>query len=195
MTTPSLPPPSTLPTLSDEALKSTLDLLFEPSPNLHAHVLPLFRLTRPTSYDDLISTVRVELQSLASASAKGGEDENMDLLYSILGSHPRLGEKKEEVVLSGLSSAEQRHLNQEENDAEAEELARLNREYEARFPGLRFVTWVRGRPRGEVMEEMRRRIARGDVREEERDNINVSFAFASWWYYGILFVGGRMMLY
>jgi hypothetical protein len=74
--------------------------------------------------------------------------------------------------LSGFSREEQRHLSEED-----EELARLNREYEERFPGLRYVVWVNGRGRGEVMGDMRRRIGRGDLREEEREGIGVSFCF------------------
>jgi 2-oxo-4-hydroxy-4-carboxy--5-ureidoimidazoline (OHCU) decarboxylase len=61
---------------------------------------------------------------------------------------------------------------------EVEELARLNREYEERFPGLRYVLWVNGRPRGEVLRDMRERIERGDVRAEERAVIEVSLFFS-----------------
>ncbi|KAK4237620.1 Oxo-4-hydroxy-4-carboxy-5-ureidoimidazoline decarboxylase [Achaetomium macrosporum] len=187
MTTPSLPPITILPTLPDEALTSTIDLLFEPSPDLHALALPTLRGHPYASYDDLISAVRVQLLDLAAAASdvvvgntEGGakkrkQQQQQLLLHSILGSHPRLGEKKKEG-LSGLSSAEQKHLNtstsnNSDGEEEEEELARLNREYEARFPGLRFVTWVRGRGRTEVIDEMRRRIARGDFAEEERENI------------------------
>jgi len=48
------------------------------------------------------------------------------------------------------------------------ELARLNEAYEAKFPGLRFVVFVNGRGRGEIMTIMRERIERGDW-EAERD--------------------------
>jgi 2-oxo-4-hydroxy-4-carboxy--5-ureidoimidazoline (OHCU) decarboxylase len=54
-------------------------------------------------------------------------------------------------------------------------LGELNAEYEARFPGLRYVVWVNGRGREEVMADMRRRIERGDLREEEREGIRVGF--------------------
>ncbi|KAK3301783.1 Oxo-4-hydroxy-4-carboxy-5-ureidoimidazoline decarboxylase [Chaetomium strumarium] len=192
MTTPSLPPITTLPTLPDSALTSTLDLLFEPSPALHALALPTLRARPYPSYNDLIMALSVQLMDLASSSAAAasaagadtegegeggeGEKEKRRLLHSILGSHPRLGEKKE--VLSGLSSAEQRHLNQE-SDPEGEVLARLNREYEAKYPGLRFVTWVRGRGREEVMDEMRRRIGRRDFAGEERESIKAMCQIAA----------------
>ncbi len=95
-------------------------------------------------------------------------------MHNILGSHPRLGEPKKES-LSAQSREEQRKLQEGGGDnAEREELARLNREYEERFPGLRYVVFVNGRGRPEIMEDMRRRIVRGDKGEEEREAIRVS---------------------
>ena len=41
-------------------------------------------------------------------------------------------------------------------------MRRLNEEYEQRFPGLRYVVFVDGRSREEVMRDMRGRIERGD---------------------------------
>ncbi|KAL2127726.1 hypothetical protein VTI74DRAFT_10255 [Chaetomium olivicolor] len=165
--TPFLPAITSLPTLSDAAVTATLDLLFEPSADLHALALPTIRTLSFASYDDLISTLRTQLLDIAAAI--GDDSEAKRRLHSILGSHPRLGEKKREQ-LSGFSREEQRHLQQQEEE-HAEELARLNREYEERFPGLRYVVWVNGRPRADVMADMRRRIERGDLKEEEREGI------------------------
>ncbi len=186
-TTIALPAISTLPTLPDSNLTATLDLLFEPSPALHALALPTLRAAAPPfpSYPALIAALREQLLALASPSsagsstseAKGKEVEggkDKETLYAILGSHPRLGERRKEVVLSGFSSAEQRHL-QQQDEREREELARLNAEYEATFPGLRYVVWVNGRAMGEVVADMRRRMARADVEEEEREVIEVRF--------------------
>lgn len=75
-------------------------------------------------------------------------------------SHPRLGEKKVESV-SVLSRGEQEGL--KEQEGESEQLAALNKEYEGRFPGLRYVVFVNGRSRPVIMEDMRRRIQRGDI--------------------------------
>lgn len=174
--TPFLPAIASLPTLSAAALTATLDLLFEPSPDLHALALPTVRTLSFASYPDLIDTLRAQLLDIADAVAgdNAEDEEGRRRLYGILGSHPRLGEKRKEVVLSGFSAAEQRHLREQGKEEEERELARLNREYEERFPGLRYVVWVNGRGRGEVMADMRRRIARGDVREEEREGIRVS---------------------
>src|SRR5690606_9558018 len=85
----------------------------------------------------------------------------------ILGSHPRLGEKK---LDSAQSAAEQAQLR-----TAAEQLAALNAEYEAQFPGLRYVVFVDGREKSVIMTDMRRRIARGDIRLEEREGIQVSY--------------------
>ncbi|EGO57317.1 hypothetical protein NEUTE1DRAFT_121777 [Neurospora tetrasperma FGSC 2508] len=181
--TPFLPAITSLPTLPDAALISTLDLLFEPSPDLHALALPTLRTISFSSYDDLISTLRDELLAIADAVALAAADpsvpqiekENIQRpLHAILGSHPRLGEPKKEK-LSAQSQKEQAHLNsggkQGEEEVVKEELRRLNKEYEDKFPGLRYVVWVNGRGRVEVMGDMKRRIARGDLRAEEREGI------------------------
>ncbi|KAL2139120.1 hypothetical protein VTI28DRAFT_5729 [Corynascus sepedonium] len=169
--TPFLPAITSLPTLSEPALTATLDLLFEPSEDLHALALPTLRALSFASYDDLVATLRAQLLELADAVE--GDPEGRRRLFSVLGSHPRLGEKKKKTTskegakgeegLSEMSAAEQSHL-----AAEDEELARLNHEYEAHFPGLRYVVWVNGRPRGEILEDMRARIGRGDMRAEVR---------------------------
>lgn len=182
--TPFLPSITSLPTLPDAALISTLDLLFEPSPELHALALPTLRTISFSSYPDLISTLRDELLAIANAVAVSAADpsvpqpekENIKRpLHAILGSHPRLGEPKKET-LSAQSKKEQAHLNAAGDSEEVKEQLRgLNKEYEERFPGLRYVVWVNGRPRSEIMADMRRRIERGDLRAEEREGIKVSF--------------------
>ncbi|KAK3954541.1 Oxo-4-hydroxy-4-carboxy-5-ureidoimidazoline decarboxylase [Pseudoneurospora amorphoporcata] len=174
--TPFLPSISSLPTLPDAALISTLDLLFEPSPELRALALPTLRTISFSSYPDLISTLGDELLAIANAVADPSvpETEREDLeqpLHAILGSHPRLGEPKKET-LSAQSKKEQAHLNAAGDSEEVkEQLRALNREYEETFPGLRYVVWVNGRPRAEIMADMRRRIDRGDLRAEEREGI------------------------
>ncbi|KAI0854974.1 Oxo-4-hydroxy-4-carboxy-5-ureidoimidazoline decarboxylase [Xylaria cubensis] len=195
MTTPSLPPISSLPTADEETIKSVLDTLFEPSPEIHALAVPAIQQKRRipanpgltadlsvplhssttipddipfTSYADLIRHVGLLLHQLATPPFSSSSRER---LHSILGSHPRLGAKK---VDSAQSRAEQAQLNMAttgDGVDEAERLAALNREYEARFPGLRYVVFVNGRGRDVIMEDMRRRIDRGDIRSEEREGI------------------------
>ncbi|RBR14392.1 hypothetical protein FVER53590_08994 [Fusarium verticillioides] len=73
-------------------------------------------------------------------------------------SPPRTRAKK---VDSAQSSAEQANL-----QGQGEELAKLNKEYEEKFPGLRYVVFVNGRGRPEIMENMKARISRGDFSKE-----------------------------
>ncbi|KAI8946779.1 Oxo-4-hydroxy-4-carboxy-5-ureidoimidazoline decarboxylase [Xylaria longipes] len=194
MATPSLPPISSLPTADEETIKSVLDTLFEPSPELHALAVPAIRQQRRipanpglavdlpvsipsstticddtpfTSYVALIQHIGLLLHQLVTSSFSPAA---RDKLHCILGSHPRLGAKK---VHSAQSRAEQAQLNTATGDGvdETERLAALNREYEARFPGLRYVVFVNGRGRDVIMDDMRRRIDRGDIRVEEREGI------------------------
>lgn len=127
----SLPPISTLPHASDSELTTVLDLLFEPSAPLTSLTLPVLRSTTFPSYPVLIAAVHTQLRSLAASP----RPEDTATLSAILGSHPRLGEKK---VESAQSRAEQAQLQTGAED-EKEKLAALNQEYEARFPGLRYV--------------------------------------------------------
>ncbi|OTB07904.1 hypothetical protein M426DRAFT_215662 [Hypoxylon sp. CI-4A] len=171
MTSPeTLPPIPSLPTANDETIKSALDLLFEPSEDLHALALPAIRDAPSfSSYTPLIERVGSLMFQLAQSRTS---PDALAKLHRILGSHPRLGEKK---VDSAQSRAEQAHLNASSDSREKEEetakLKALNEEYEARFPGLRYVVFVNGRSRPVVMQNMRERIDRGDIQAEELEAI------------------------
>lgn len=68
-------------------------------------------------------------------------------------------------------------------------LGELNEEYERVFPGLRFVVWVNGRGRGEIMGIMRERIERGDWEGERDGGIEVSnflFSFSFSFFFVLL---------
>ncbi|XXH04499.1 hypothetical protein Hte_010915 [Hypoxylon texense] len=166
-----LPPISSLSVIDDGTLGSVLDALFEPSADLHALAIPGIRgAPNFTSYASLIKNVGDSMSQLAQSSA---DPDARAKLHGILGSHPRLGEKK---VESAQSRAEQAHLNASsggsaEKEEEAAKLKALNEEYEARFPGLRYVVFVNGRSRPAVMQNMRERIDRGDIRAEEQEAI------------------------
>ncbi|KAI0448846.1 Oxo-4-hydroxy-4-carboxy-5-ureidoimidazoline decarboxylase [Xylaria acuta] len=193
-TTPNLPPISSLPTAEEESINSVLDTLFEPSLELRALAVPAIRqkrripanpgltldlpmpipssITIPddtpfTSYTALIQHIGLLLHQLVNSSSSPS---SRDKLHSILGSHPRLGAKK---VDSAQSRAEQAQLNTATGGGidETERLSALNREYEARFPGLRYVTFVNGRHKDAIMEDIQRRIDRGDIRIEESEGI------------------------
>ncbi|KAM0260161.1 hypothetical protein ACHAQJ_002926 [Trichoderma viride] len=153
-----LPPIAALHAYTDLAQTEVLDLLFEPSPAIHATLLPVIRTAVYSSYPDLIDVCQIRLLSLA---AKFSETEPHPVLLSVLGSHPRLGEKN---IESAQSAAEQANLQGESE--EEEELAVLNREYEEAFPGLRYVVFVNGRGRPEIMQDMRTRIERSNYPKE-----------------------------
>lgn len=167
MALPALPAVSSLPTSSADGLAHVLDALFEPSPAIHALLLPVIRSTTFDSYNAMIDSCRAELARLSTDPAEDARRR----LHAILGSHPRLGAKK---VDSAQSTAEQAQLRSGGDDGT--ELAALNADYEVRFPGLRYVVFVNGRGRPEIMANMRARIARGDLRLEEAEAIQVGQA-------------------
>jgi len=92
---------------------------------------------RLAELDDPLGCAR----SLAASLPAGEQKELLD-------AHPALGAAR----LSARSAAEQ-------GSDEAPELAELNRAYEARF-GFRFVVFVNGRPKRELVPLLRRRLAR-----------------------------------
>jgi 2-oxo-4-hydroxy-4-carboxy--5-ureidoimidazoline (OHCU) decarboxylase len=126
-----LPHIETLTSLSAIERAYVLDLLFEPSTPLHTLSLELLGTKQFSSYQELIASVGVQLTDLAESSSTS----DTEWLEKILGSHPRLGEKK---VESEQSKAEQAQLNVG-NEEEKAMLAALNAEYENTFPGLRYV--------------------------------------------------------
>jgi 2-oxo-4-hydroxy-4-carboxy--5-ureidoimidazoline (OHCU) decarboxylase len=127
----SLPAISSLPHAPDDELTHVLDLLFEPSPPLNSLTLPVLRSATFPSYDVLITAVNAQLTALADSDSP----EDVKKLSEILCSHPRLGEKK---VESEQSRKEQAQLQQGGHE-EKEKLGSLNKEYEEKFPGLRYV--------------------------------------------------------
>lgn len=164
-----LPPPSVLSDLPTEEIGHVLALLFEPSPALVALLSSDIKSSNFPSYDTLITHASSRMTALVPEST----DAPSATLDAILGSHPRLGAPKSEH-LSAASRAEQAQLQSASSDEarkQAEALASLNAEYEAKFPGLRYVVFVNGRPRPEVMDDMRARIARGDPLMERMDAI------------------------
>ena len=77
-----------------------------------------------------------------------------------LNAHPAIGARR---GLSKRSAAEQ---GADADPETLDELARLNAEYEERF-GFRFVVFVNGRPKSEILEVLRARI--DNTREQELD--------------------------
>jgi len=87
--------------------------------------------------------------------ASSSEEEKLEALDA----HPAIGAKK----LSARSALEQ---GSDTDPAVLAELSRLNAEYETKF-GFRFVVFVSGRPKSEILEVLRERIGR--TRDEELD--------------------------
>jgi len=169
----SLPSISTLPSLDTEERAQVLDTLFEPCLQLHTLSVSLLRESTFSSYDELIGAVGKQLTALCDSNLES----DSRWLDAILSAHPRLGEKQA-GTLSEHSRKEQAQMNQGGSE-EAARLAEMNAEYEAKFPGLRYVVFVNGRPRPVIMEDMQRRIERGDLELEKRDAIKAMCDIAS----------------
>lgn len=148
-----LPPLSLIVCSSPEPtshLTNALSLLFEPSPPLTSDLVPqlesaLLKSTSPiTTYTQLIETALEIIRSWPD-----------ELKARFIAAHPRIGEVKS---LSALSAKEQGqtggivvHPTPPEVLAR---LAHLNKCYEHRYPGLRYITFVNGRSRAVIAEEM-----------------------------------------
>ena len=115
---------------------SSLSLLFEHS----SHLQSILSNQKPfLSYEDLINQTHQVLLNL-----------NIDEQKEILNSHPRIGAPLQSI--SKLSQAEQ---GREEVDLETtlKRLAFLNDKYESKF-GFRFVVFVNGRLRSDIVKVM-----------------------------------------
>ncbi|EEA26130.1 hypothetical protein TMatcc_005619 [Talaromyces marneffei ATCC 18224] len=174
MAVPTLPSITSLPTLPLSDQLKAIDTLFEPSPELHNLLQPILSNAQTfSSYDSLIDEIYNKLSTLSATN----DPQQKHTLYGILGSHPRLGATSPtaQAGLSELSRREQANINKSTDERaaadQAARLAALNREYEEKYPGLRYVTWVNGRGRDVIMVDMRRRIDRGEFELEVRDNI------------------------
>jgi 2-oxo-4-hydroxy-4-carboxy-5-ureidoimidazoline decarboxylase len=138
--------------LDASAFAGALAPLFEGAPRF------LARLAAARPFADA-----AEMFDVARAVAREmPEDEQVELLAA----HPRLGADPKTV--STLSHAEQGYDDDApEPDAwVAEELTALQEAYEDRF-GFRFVVFVAGRSREELLDVLRERI--GSTRDEELD--------------------------
>ncbi|CAK9437830.1 uncharacterized protein LODBEIA_P22080 [Lodderomyces beijingensis] len=166
-----LPPIEEFQAQTPEQQKQTFDNLFEPCSSL-SWFIQTYVLNRPrtfTTYGDFIELVRSELLDFLEMQEFAKSRTNREvspLVAEIIAAHPRLGVPKT-TSLSEHSSAEQKNLGGG-SDEMRQRLVELNAQYEARFPGLRYVVFVNGRGRDEIMEDMRRRIERGSI-ELERE--------------------------
>jgi 2-oxo-4-hydroxy-4-carboxy--5-ureidoimidazoline (OHCU) decarboxylase len=147
------------------SLAQAFATLFEPSSALFEFLVPSVdaiianpgsRVPRRT-YNALIDLAISELEGWPHGQQA-----------SFLGGHPRIGEIK---GLSALSASEQAaHATPPEVLAR---LLELNEEYERRYPGLRYITFVNGRSRKMIMEEMEEKLGMGEAWEKGGDGKGV----------------------
>lgn len=149
-----LPAVASIPRLSTQERAAILDRLFEPCVPLHTLSVSLLLEKTFSSYEDLITSVGLQLTELAESSSTSDKA----WLESILAAHPRLGQSK---IESTQSRAEQAQLTTD-GDSTNETLSQLNALYEHTFPGLRYIVFVDGRDRSAIMEDMKLRIERKD---------------------------------
>lgn len=126
----------------DAPLATALAILFEPSDVLYAYLVPS---VKNRLQNDKIAS-HGELLSIASQIMSAWSE---DLKAEFIAGHPRIGEVK---GLSALSAQEQ--AAKATPPEVLRRLAHLNACYERRYPGLIYITFVNGRSRAQVMEEM-----------------------------------------
>ncbi|ODN99484.1 hypothetical protein L198_03328 [Cryptococcus wingfieldii CBS 7118] len=123
------------------ALTTLLALLFEPSPSLHSLLVPsvhsqLATSTRLESYNIIIDLCQ-------ATSSRWSWQEKADFISG----HPMIGEV---TGLSKLSGKEQGGGGATPKEV-LDRLAHLNQLYCKVYPGLRYITFVNGRSRAEII--------------------------------------------
>ncbi len=148
--------------LDAEAFAEALSPLFEGAPRFPARLAA----ARPFASEE-------ELFEAARATARAmPEEEQVELLAA----HPRIG--ADPATVSARSYSEQGYEQEAPDDAwVAESLAALNEAYEERF-GFRFVIFVAGRPRRDVLELLERAVT-ADRDEELRRGLDDTILIAA----------------
>jgi len=156
-----IPPLTEIQQGSSNALAVALEILFEHSPVLINTLQPqlsdiLNKNKNSSSSESLPLESYTQLINYAIAQIKTWD---LSAQSQFISGHPRIGENKN---LSKLSAKEQQQQQQGSGGVvviptSPEVLARLshlNACYEIRYPGLRYITFVNGRTRLEIAEEM-----------------------------------------
>jgi len=125
-------------------MAETLAAVFERAPGLATAV----RLGKDETPRSIIAKAREVLEGM-------GERERI----AVLDAHPRIG-----ADLSSLSTLSRREQGEDADTATLRELAELNDAYERKF-GFRFVVFVAGRSKRDIVQVLRVRL--GDTREAE----------------------------
>jgi 2-oxo-4-hydroxy-4-carboxy--5-ureidoimidazoline (OHCU) decarboxylase len=134
---------------AEKALRDVLVTLFEHSDVLARHLLPeLLATQRDNPRADQLS----EIENVLRRSMDIIRSWDPELRAHFVGGHPRIGETKN---LSVLSSKEQSGGTSQPTPPEVlTRLTHLNACYEHVYPGLRYITFVNGRSRAVIAEEM-----------------------------------------
>ncbi|KDQ61557.1 hypothetical protein JAAARDRAFT_190300 [Jaapia argillacea MUCL 33604] len=138
---------------STSHISNALALLFEPSPVLISHLVPQVSSSLLNPSSESITTY-AQLIDLSISIIHSWPH---DLQARFIVAHPRIGEVK---GLSAFSATEQGQSSSNVllvTPTPPEVLARLahlNALYEHRYPGLRYITFVNGRPRAVIADEM-----------------------------------------
>ena len=130
---------------SSNALAAALDILFEHSPVLINTLEPQLRTMLKSSplldsYTQLIDYALAQIMSW-----------DLSAQSQFISGHPRIGENKN---LSNLSAKEQGSGVVPTSPEVLARLSHLNACYEIRYPELRYITFVNGRTRLAIAEEM-----------------------------------------
>ena len=122
-----------------------LAVAFERAPGLAERVAARARVD---DIDAIVAAARAELDRLSEAER-----------IAVLNAHPRIG-----ADAASLSAHSRREQGTEADALTERELAALNEAYELRF-GFRFVVFVNGRSRTELVPVLRARLARTRAQE------------------------------
>lgn len=162
-----LPPVSQLSSLTQSEQDELITHLFEPSSTIFTYLRP-YLSTSYSSYLDFIETSRTAFLKLSKDKTRDEliQDERIS---EIIACHPRLGVPKT-VKLSEHSANEQKSL--QSDDSTIQKFITLNENYEKVYPGLRFVLFVNGRPRDQVVKIFEERIERKDYKAEVDEALN-----------------------
>ena len=144
---------------ASKQLSDALSLLFEPSDTLSKIIVPaLFDRIRTTSDEnDLPGNYSILVDAAVEVVSSLPDDEKA----SFIGGHPRIGEVKGLSAMSaaeqGLSTGTPSAVTPTPPDV-LRRLAQLNAAYEARYPGLVYITFVNGRTRAQIRNEMEEKL-------------------------------------
>lgn len=121
--------------------RTDLDAVFERAPGLADRV-------RGDDADAIVASARAALERMSEAER-----------IAVLNAHPRIG-----ADTRSLSAASRREQGGDASDATIEQLRQLNAEYEHTF-GFRFVVFVHGRDKREIIPVLKERLGRTRAQE------------------------------